>query len=87
MLAETQAILRFVAAELGGGTYVNLMAQYHPAGLVGRNRRDGYEEINRHLTRGEYGRAVTFARELGLRRLDERSSASGRQLPATPVGI
>jgi hypothetical protein len=36
--------LRFVAAELGTGTYVDLMAHYHPAGLVGRNPRDGYHE-------------------------------------------
>ncbi len=85
MLAETQAILRFVAAQLGRGTYVNLMAQYRPAGLVGRNRRDGYAEINRRLTCGEYDRAAAFADELGLRRLDERSRASGRQLP-DPAG-
>src|SRR6266508_4146317 len=85
MLDETEAILRFVAAELGAGTYVNLMAQYHPAGLVGANGRDGYEEINRQLTRGEYHRAATFARDLGLARLDQRSSASARRLPATPA--
>ena len=35
MVEETEAILRFVAAELGPGTYVNLMAQYYPAGKVG----------------------------------------------------
>src|SRR5215204_2237347 len=32
LLAETEAILRFVASELGPGTYVNVMAQYYPAG-------------------------------------------------------
>ncbi len=85
MLDETQAILRFVAAELGAGTYVDLMAQYYPAGLVGTNRRDSYQEINRHLARGEYHRAATFARNLGLSRLDERSRASGLQLPAAPA--
>ncbi len=85
MLEQTQAILRFVAAELGAGTYVNLMAQYYPAGLVGRNGRDGYAEINRHLARGEYDRAAAFAGELGLRRLDERSCASGLQLPDPAV--
>jgi putative pyruvate formate lyase activating enzyme len=81
MLEQTQAILRFVAAELGAGTYVNLMARYYPAGLAGRNGRDGYAEINRHLARGEYDRAAAFAGELGLRRLDEPSCASGLQLP------
>jgi putative pyruvate formate lyase activating enzyme len=32
MLEETGAILRYVATELDTDTYVNLMAQYHPAG-------------------------------------------------------
>ncbi len=85
MLAETQAILRFVAAQLGRGSYVNLMAQYRPAGLVGTNGRDGYAEISRGLTCGEYDRAAAFAGELGLRRLDERGRDSGRQLP-DPAG-
>jgi putative pyruvate formate lyase activating enzyme len=85
MLEETRAILRYVAEELGTGTYVNLMAQYRPAGLVGRNHRDSYPEIGRQLARDEYDRAAAFASELGLRRLDERSRASARQLPATPA--
>jgi putative pyruvate formate lyase activating enzyme len=79
MLAETEAILRFVAEELGPDTYVDLMAQYYPAGLVGRNGRDGYQEIDRHLYRGEYLRAVEVGRDLGLR-LDARSVASARRL-------
>ncbi len=86
MLEETRAILRFVAAELGTGTYVDLMAQYYPAERVGTNRRTSYQEINRHLARGEYDRAATFARNLGLSRLGERSRASGQQLPAAPAG-
>jgi putative pyruvate formate lyase activating enzyme len=85
MLDETRAILRYVAEELGTGTYVDLMAQYHPAGLVGTTRRDSYEEINRHLARGEYELAAMFAGELGLMRLDRRSRASGLQLPAAPA--
>jgi putative pyruvate formate lyase activating enzyme len=32
MLADTQAVLEWIAAELGPGTYVNLMDQYRPAG-------------------------------------------------------
>jgi putative pyruvate formate lyase activating enzyme len=79
MLAETEAVLRFVAGELGPDTYVDLMAQYYPAGLVGRNGRDGYQEIDRHLYREEYLRAVEVGRELGLR-LDARSVASARRL-------
>jgi putative pyruvate formate lyase activating enzyme len=80
MVDETESVLRCVAEELGTGTYVDLMAQYHPAGLVGTSSRDGYQEIDRRLARDEYQRAVAFARELGLRRLDERSRASGLQI-------
>jgi putative pyruvate formate lyase activating enzyme len=79
MLAETEAILGFVAEELGPDTYVDLMAQYYPAGLVGRDGRDGYREIDRHLYREEYLRAVQIARDLGLR-LDARSVASAQRL-------
>jgi putative pyruvate formate lyase activating enzyme len=79
MLAETEAILGFVARALGPDTYVDLMAQYYPAGLVGRDGRDGYQEIDRHLHRQEYLQAVAMARDLGLR-LDARSVAGGRRL-------
>jgi len=81
MLEETKAILRYVAEELGTGTYINLMAQYRPAGLVGSNHRDSYHEIDRQLARDEYECAAEFADELGLRRLDQRSRASARLLP------
>jgi putative pyruvate formate lyase activating enzyme len=84
MLEETQAILGFVAKALGPDTYVDLMAQYYPAGLVGRDGKDGYPEINRHLYRQEYLHAVQMARDLGLR-LDARSVASARRLH--PAGV
>jgi putative pyruvate formate lyase activating enzyme len=73
MLDETAAVLRFVADELGPGTYVNLMGQYYPAGKVGNGR---YEEIDRHPTRSELAAAFAIADELGLRRLDTRSRRS-----------
>jgi putative pyruvate formate lyase activating enzyme len=79
MLEETEAVLRFVAEELGPDTYVDLMAQYYPAGLVGGDGRDGYLEIDRHLHREEYLRAVEVGRDLGLR-LDARSVASASRL-------
>jgi putative pyruvate formate lyase activating enzyme len=79
MFAETEAILCFVAEELGPDTYVDLMAQYYPAGLVGRNGRDGYQEIDRHLYREEYLEAVDIGHDLGLR-LDVRSVASAARL-------
>jgi putative pyruvate formate lyase activating enzyme len=70
LLDETAAVLRFVAEELGPGTYVNLMGQYYPAGKVGEDR---YEEINRRPTGRELADAFAIADDLGLRRLDSRS--------------
>jgi putative pyruvate formate lyase activating enzyme len=78
---ETAEILRWIAGELGPDTYVNLMAQYFPAGLVGRDGdRDRYDDIDRRPMREEYLRAVALADDLGLRRLDQRSRTSGEAL-------
>jgi putative pyruvate formate lyase activating enzyme len=68
-LDETRTILEWIATELGRDTYVNLMDQYYPAGKVSAT---SYTEINRRLSRDEYRAAQRSARELGLRRLDER---------------
>jgi putative pyruvate formate lyase activating enzyme len=68
-LDETQAILEWIAAELGPDTYVNLMDQYYPAGKVAAGR---FPEIDRRLTPQEFDRARAIARDCGLRRLDER---------------
>jgi putative pyruvate formate lyase activating enzyme len=77
LLDETEAILRFIATELAPGTYVNLMAQYYPAG-----RTSEFPEIDRHLYRSEFERALEMADELGLRRLDQRSRAAVARLAA-----
>jgi putative pyruvate formate lyase activating enzyme len=77
LLEETEAILRFVAEELGTGTYVNLMAQYYVSGKVGQNGQ--YNEIARGIHREEYEQALALARELGLR-LDPRSVGERRRL-------
>jgi putative pyruvate formate lyase activating enzyme len=79
LLDETEEILRFVAAELGTGCYVNLMAQYYVSGKVGQEGQ--YEEIARGIHREEYEQALALARELGLR-LDPRSAAERKQLPS-----
>jgi putative pyruvate formate lyase activating enzyme len=68
-LDETEAILRWIAEELGRDTYVNLMNQYYPAGKVSGER---YPEMNRRLTSREFEAAHEIARGLGLRRLDTR---------------
>jgi putative pyruvate formate lyase activating enzyme len=69
MLEETQQIMTWLARELSPHTYVNVMAQYYPAGVVSAEK---YPEINREVCSGEYEEAVRIARESGLWRLDER---------------
>jgi putative pyruvate formate lyase activating enzyme len=77
LIEETEAILRFVAEELGQGCYVNLMAQYYVSGKVGQDGQ--YGEIARGIHREEYEQALALARELGLR-LDPRSVGESRRL-------
>jgi putative pyruvate formate lyase activating enzyme len=68
-LDETRAILEWIARELGTETYVNLMDQYRPAGVVTSTK---HSEINRRLTPHEFRTAQAMAADLGLRRLDQR---------------
>jgi putative pyruvate formate lyase activating enzyme len=77
LLDETEAILRWVAQELGTGCYVNLMAQYYVSGKVGND--GGYPEIARGIYPAEYEQALGVADELGLR-LDARSREAGLAL-------
>jgi putative pyruvate formate lyase activating enzyme len=84
MVEETEAVLRFVADELGSGTYINLMAQYYPAGKVGKDGK--FAEIDRGVSQAEYEHVLAVADELGLERLDPRSRAQGRALAATSPG-
>jgi putative pyruvate formate lyase activating enzyme len=83
MLDETEAILDFIAEELGPGTYLNLMGQYYPAARVGRGE---YAELDRRIYREEYERALERAHALGLRRLDARSRAERLTLPRAAAG-
>jgi putative pyruvate formate lyase activating enzyme len=78
-LDETEAILRYVAEDLGTSCYVNLMAQYYVSGKVGKDGE--YMEIARSLERSEYAQALAVAEELGLR-LDPRSVRDGKSLAA-----
>jgi putative pyruvate formate lyase activating enzyme len=82
MLDETEQVLRWVAEELGPDTYLNLMAQYRPDGLVPRG---GYPEMDRRPRRDEYLRALEIADALALHRLDAGSLASARTLPGRPA--
>jgi len=71
--AGTREIMDWVARELGPNTYINVMAQYRPAGKVTRTE---YVEINRRITGDEFAKAVAAAHAAGLRRLDFRSAGA-----------
>jgi putative pyruvate formate lyase activating enzyme len=75
---DTAAILHWLAHEVDPRTYVNVMAQYHPAGLVTR-RPDKYPSLVRRPSRDELERARELASSLGLR-LDDRRSVGFRLL-------
>jgi len=68
-IAGTREVLRWIARELSPTTYVNLMAQYYPAGKVSRTE---YAEINRGVTARECQEALDEAWRAGLLRLDPR---------------
>ena len=65
-VAGTRAVMQWIADELSPETYVNLMAQYHPAGKVSRS---DHAEINRPVTPAEYERALDAAWRAGLKRV------------------
>ena len=68
-IANTQAIMHFLASELSQDTYINIMDQYYPAGKVSRRK---YEDINRPTTREEVRQALKAAKEAHLWRIDQR---------------
>jgi len=68
-IAGTELIMRFLAEEISRDTYVNVMAQYYPAGRVSGTE---FVEINRKVTGTEYREAVEAARRAGLWRIEDR---------------
>ncbi len=72
-IAGTREIMQWIARELSPDTYVNVMAQYYPAGKVSSQE---YAEINRRLQPTEYDEALDEAWRAGLRRLDTRRPSS-----------
>ncbi len=66
-LAGTREILRFLAEEISPNTYLNLMEQYRPC-----YKASEHPELNRRITLEEFERAVEWAGEIGLKRLDKR---------------
>lgn len=65
-IAGTRHVMNWIAQELSPTTYVNLMAQYYPAGKVTGQE---YAEIGRRVTIAEYEQALDEVRRAGLRRL------------------
>jgi putative pyruvate formate lyase activating enzyme len=70
-VAGTPAVMHWIADELSPETFINLMAQYHPAGKVSRS---DHAEINRRVTPSEFERAIAAAWHAGLKRLDPDSA-------------
>ena len=69
-VAGTPEIMQWIARELGADTYVNLMAQYHPACRVSERE---YPEIDRCITGSEFQQALDAFYAAGLARLDSDS--------------
>jgi putative pyruvate formate lyase activating enzyme len=59
--------MRFLAAEISKGTYVNIMDQYYPCGDIPPG-----SALERRITRREYDQALLEAEEEGITRLDIR---------------
>ncbi|MGC9529393.1 MAG: radical SAM protein [Candidatus Bipolaricaulaceae bacterium] len=66
-LAGSEEVLRFLAQEVSRATYVNLMAQYYPAGQA---RRD--PQLSRRVAGQEFRAVVAAAQRLGLARAGPR---------------
>ncbi|MDP2920402.1 MAG: radical SAM protein [Dehalococcoidia bacterium] len=65
-LAGTEEVTRFLAEEVSPDTYLNIMAQYHPA-----HRAMDNTLLSRRVTHEEYREALDYARRHGMQRLDK----------------
>ncbi|GBD04206.1 hypothetical protein HRbin19_01515 [bacterium HR19] len=70
-IAGTDKIVKFIAYEISPHTYINIMDQYYPAGLVAL-RPKNYPELMRRISSDEYEQAIRWAQEAGLYRFDVR---------------
>ena len=62
-LAGSEAVFKFIAAELSKESYVNIMSQYRPM-----YKAYEYEELDRGITLSEYHEALECAKRWGLHR-------------------
>jgi putative pyruvate formate lyase activating enzyme len=60
-ISGSDKILTWISEHLPKKTYINLMAQYHPA-----HKAYDFQELSRRITRQEYKTVVNKAKELGL---------------------
>jgi putative pyruvate formate lyase activating enzyme len=66
-LSETLEIMKFISSKISENTYVNVMPQYHPSGDIG-----GMKSLRRQITPKEHAKALQYALEAGLTRIDKR---------------
>jgi len=64
-VSGSKAVVQWIAENLPKDTYLNIMSQYRP-----HYKAREYPDINRRITRGEYGEVILWAKEAGLTNLD-----------------
>lgn len=67
-LSGTEEVVRFLAQEVSHNTYLNIMAQYHPA-----YKALDWPRLSRRITDREFNEAVELAHRFGLNRLDRHA--------------
>jgi len=65
-LAGTKGIVNFLSKEISRHTYINIMDQYHPCYTAFQ-----LPGLGRRISSAEFREALSFAREVGLSRLDK----------------
>ena len=70
-LEDTARIVQWIAQEISPRTYVNVMDQYAPDGMVVRQPQK-YSLLNRRVTAAEHEQALRLAQIAGLQRIDRR---------------
>lgn len=61
-ISGTEEIMRFIAQEISPNTYVNIMAQYHPA-----HKAPFYPPLDKRVTLKDYQKAVKTALKFGIK--------------------
>lgn len=67
-LANSEKVIAFLAEEISKDTYLNIMAQYHPAYKAHKT-----PVLDRRITPEEYQAAIILAKEYGLSRYDHHN--------------